>query len=465
MNIVLLSTLLLVEIIFVIYTLCKKSESSIWLRNRVICNGAELLVAIVFLVFPDIDFSAKFKGLYIILFSKLIVSVIIYFIKRNKATGNIKISRVVRSTIRTSLMIILGLSLSFIIKDYKCTPPSGSYEVKQTSAILIDNNRLESFEDDGSYREIPIHFFYPETTSNEKFPLVIFSHGAFGYYQSNMSTYNELASNGYVVIALDHPYHSFFTTDTNGKTITVNPEFINSVMAVNSGKYTESEIFEMSKSWMNIRVNDISYVIDSIKNASSDGINQNWFLFDQEENINCVLNIINTDKIGVMGHSLGGAASVEIGRLRNDVSAVIDLDGTMLGEYVSVTECEPYEFEGRTYTEINNFNQAPYTTPILSIDNDEHHYSRLEADRIGMLYANNEVMKNAVEGFDTYVKNSGHMNFTDLPLIAPVLAKMFKIGSVDVQECLDITNNLVLNFMNCYLKDQGIFTIEDSYGD
>lgn len=34
---------------------------------------------------------------------------------------------------------------------------------------------------------------------------------------------------------------------------------------------------------------------------------------------------------GLMGHSLGGATAVSVGR-REDVTAVVDLDGTMLGE-------------------------------------------------------------------------------------------------------------------------------------
>ncbi|MBQ5851909.1 MAG: hypothetical protein IIW54_14020, partial [Lachnospiraceae bacterium] len=38
-----------------------------------------------------------------------------------------------------------------------------------------------------------------DETVTDDFPLVVFSHGAFGYYESNTSTYMELASNGYVV--------------------------------------------------------------------------------------------------------------------------------------------------------------------------------------------------------------------------------------------------------------------------
>lgn len=78
-----------------------------------------------------------------------------------------------------------------------------------------------------------------------------------------------------------------------------------------------------------------------------------------------------------MGHSLGGATAVSVGR-RDDISAVIDLDGTMLGEELSVTD------EG-----ILKVNEEPYGNPLLSIDNDEHHSRRLESKKKGEIYPNN----------------------------------------------------------------------------
>lgn len=44
--------------------------------------------------------------------------------------------------------------------------------------------------------------------------------------------------------------------------------------------------------------------------------------------------MVDEDKIGLMGHSMGGASSVQLGRERDDIDAVIDLEGTMAGEYV-----------------------------------------------------------------------------------------------------------------------------------
>ena len=47
---------------------------------------------------------------------------------------------------------------------------------------------------------------------------------------------------------------------------------------------------------------------------------------------------IDTGKIGVFGHSLGGATAVAAGRERSDISAVIDIEGTMLAEYTGLSE-------------------------------------------------------------------------------------------------------------------------------
>ena len=152
----------------------------------------------------------------------------------------------------------------------------------------------------------------------------------------------------------------------------------------------------------------------------------------------------------IMGHSLGGATAVTVGR-RSDISAVVDIDGTMLGEETGV--------EGGVVT----INEEPYETPLFAIANEEHHRQEMEAVQNSYAYANNIVMKNATCGYETYFKNAGHMNFTDLPLISPFLANILGTGSVDAGECIDTMNSLILRFYDCYLKNEGEFSVEESY--
>ena len=353
------------------------------------------------------------------------------------------------------LIFAVCMFRTFVIRDYKGRKTTGKYEIAQASAILIDEKRLETFEQDGSNREVPLHFYFPNNINDlreKSLPLVIFSHGAFGYYQSNTSTYMELASHGYVVVSLDHPYHSFFTKDTAGKTITVDPEFFKSAMSIGSSDALESEVYDITSKWMELRISDMNFVLDELIEAGKDNaLSDAWFFDEKDKNIlTSVLKATDFDKIGLMGHSMGGATAVTVGR-RADVSAVIDIDGTMLGEEKGVVDG------------VVIVNEEPYETPLLAIANEEHHQSEIEAAENSYAYANNVIMKNARCGYETYFKNAGHMNFTDLPLISPVIANMLGTGSVDPGKCIDTMNGIILRFYDCYLKNEGGFSVEESY--
>lgn len=373
---------------------------------------------------------------------------------KNKKKGR-KVLLIVLGCIAALILLAVILIPKLLFSDYEGLPTTGPYNVKMASAILVDENRLEAFETDGSHREVPVYFYYPEAegATDNSFPLVVFSHGAFGYYQSNTSTYMELASNGYVVISLDHPYHSFFTKDTSGKTIIVNPQFMQEVMYINELGTPEQEIIELSHGWLDIRTADMNFVLDSVKETkASDAaeLPDYWFVNEDtsEETINAILYMTDTEHIGLMGHSMGGAASVTVGRTREDIDAVIDLDGTMLGEQFGYVNGE-YDF----YDE-------EYPVPLLAVNNEEHYF---EGQSLTDWYVNSWVLANAKDAKYTYFKGSGHMNFTDLPLFSPALANMLGIGTVDPEECIVKMNRLVLDYYNCYLKNMGEAVVKEGY--
>ncbi|MBP3576675.1 MAG: hypothetical protein J6K15_01050 [Lachnospiraceae bacterium] len=366
-----------------------------------------------------------------------------------------KVLWIVLGSIAALILLAIVLIPKLLFSDYAGLPTTGPYKVQTASAILVDESRVEAFETDGSKREVPVYFYYPEVAEEEgekSFPLVIFSHGAFGYYQSNTSTYMELASNGYVVISLDHPYHSFFTKDTSGKTIIVNPQFMQEVMYINELGTPEQEIIELSHGWLDIRTADMNFVLDSVKAAKEQGaeLPACWFIKEESsaETIRAILSMTDTEHIGLMGHSMGGAASVTVGRTRDDIDAVIDLDGTMLGEQFSYSNGE-YDF----------YDEA-YPVPLLSVSNEAHYF---EGQDLADWYVNSWVLANAKDAKYTYFKGSGHMNFTDLPLFSPALAKMLGIGTIDPEECVITMNQLVLDYYNCYLKDMGEVVVQEGY--
>ena len=108
-------------------------------------------------------------------------------------------------------------------------------------------------------------------------------------------------------------------------------------------------------------------------------------------------------------------------------------------------------------------NEEPYHTPLLNFQNQEHHDEAVEAERIGYAYSNNTIIKNADTAYSTYFANSGHMDFSDLPLFSPVLAKNLGTGNVDNVIMIDTLNGLVVRFFDCYLKGEGNFSVNEHY--
>ena len=452
MALLLLGLLTAAEIGFLIFESIRSSSKKTWSVRRLIVELAQAVLFALMLLLPGIDTSFRFTGLIILLLIRLVFAGISVLINKNKTMAK-KLSGKIASLILSILLIAGAMVPSFVFTDYEGLPVHGPYEVKQSNAILVDKNRIEEFESDGSYREVPVYFIYPENASEgEKFPLIVFSHGAFGYWQSNASTYLELASRGYVVVSLDHPYHSFFTKDTSGKTITVDPGFMNSVMNAN-GDMTEEKIYEESAKWMKLRVGDMNFVLDELKKGTDENnLETYWFENDSKKTDSLeALSLIDTSRIGVMGHSMGGATAVEIGKERDDIGAVIDLDGTMLGSIIGAED-------GKYIIE-----DVEYHVPLFELKNAESHYEMIKLEKEGFPYPNFTIRDNADVIYCTYFEGSLHMDYTDLPLFSPFLGKLLGSGNVDNAFMMDQVNSLAVSFFDCYLKGEGQFSVNESY--
>lgn len=416
MGFILLIVLAAVEIFFAVFNIVTKNNHS---KEKNIVRICEFVLLVILLITGVLERGFRYTMIVAVLGIYTLFSVIKLLKKKEK---QYKLSGNILAAVGNTLLFGFSLTLAILCPQFEQITPSGEYTVAEKKYVMTDESRIEEFSDTGEYRSVTVDVFYPENTL-EKYPLIVFSHGAFGFYGSNYSTFRELASNGYIVASINHPYHAFFDTDAYGTLITADTGFINQVMVMQNTENDEEE-FKNSHEWLKLRTDDMNFVIDTIIDRTEEGSDE-------------IFKMIDTDKIGVIGHSLGGAAAAAVGRERNDITAVIDIDGTLLGEELAYKNGETI------------INQEPYPIPMLDIFGEDH-YTR--ALKLNGNYANFIITENSDSVTDVMIKNSGHLNFTDLPLFSPILAKQLGVGTVDSRYCITTTNTLIREFFDCHLK-------------
>lgn len=336
------------------------------------------------------------------------------------------------------LLYFFALLPAIFFPQYNEPPITGTYSVATSTYTWTDESRIDTYSNTGAKRFVTVKFWYPKESGT--YPLVIFSHGSMGMIESNASTCMELASNGYIAVSIGHPYQSIMVEDTDGNTTYLSPEFGRQVMTDNGFDTREHNqaYYDMSAEWMDIRTGDMNFVLDTILAKHQLGENEP-FAF------------INPDKIGLFGHSLGGATAVAVGRQRTDIDAVINLEATMLSEYTG------FDYDTNCYS----FCDEPYPVPLLDVNSAAVYEKACSITRQD--YVNFHVGRLAPKFHSVIFHDAGHLNFTDLPLVSPPLAQMFGTGTVDAGECIRNMNEMILNYFDYYLKDMSEWKVKEEY--
>ena len=422
-----------VQIGVLVCQLATKNRQS---KVKHIMRIAAFAIFSLFLVTGAYWWGFRWIALFILL-AILAISSAIYFIKQPRAEKEYKCLTAVFSCISGCVLLTICILPGILFPQFNPVTSMGPYAVDTTSVTFVDTSRVDPFSKTCENRKLTVQFWYPavEEGSNT-FPLAVFSHGSFGYRGSNLSTFKNLASNGYVVCSIDHSYHAFFAQHNDGSTTLVNMDFLNNAINITNGDYDEKTTYNKTHEWLDLRTGDMNFVLNKILNNANREIPE------------FVCTLINPEKVGLFGHSLGGAAAAQLGRECPDVDAVIVIDGTMIGEEIA--------FENGHAI----LNTEAYPVPLLNLYNDSHYR---DAKLLGTTYNNLSASAHAKEAYDVVIRGSGHLNFTDLPLFSPALARMLGTGEVDSRYCIKTMNQIVLDFFNHTLKDEKGLHLQTEY--
>ena len=129
---------------------------------------------------------------------------------------------------------------------------------------------------------------------------------------------------------------------------------------------------------------------------------------------------------------------------------MVNLDGTLIGDELSET----------------TNSDVPFPVPMLSIYSEYHYNKALEYEKTGSEYVNFHTERISDNITSTHFKNSGHLNFTDLPLFSPLLGNALGTmgtGNIDSLYCITTMNRLTADFFDGTLKSAEIPVIEKEY--
>ncbi len=263
-----------------------------------------------------------------------------------------------RKTLWGVTLFLVGLSflLTWIFPLYRVPEPTGMHEVGTLSFTVLDEQRAELYgANPGSPRRFMIQVWYPaETTEgferslwvdggvpvvqslardwnlpsfvlnhlrhvkahayveapilegNSTHPVVIISHGWSGSRNLHTDFAEQLASNGYIVISIDHTYGSVATVFSDNDIAVIDRR------ALPLRSQTD-QFLTYANTLVNTYAGDISSTIDYLS------------VLNQESH-SMFKGRLNLERIGVVGHSTGGGAAVKAATEDARITSVIGMD-------------------------------------------------------------------------------------------------------------------------------------------
>ena len=389
------------------------------------------------------------------------------------------------------MVIATSLFLTSLFPMVELPVPTGVYKVGTSSYTLVDESRQEAYTNSANvHRELFIEVWYPASKSTPKnelppvktlwnelyhgkldrisffmrylkgvdthsylnlpidltngpYPLIIYNHGLQMFTAQNTLLMEHLASHGYVVVSIAHPYESLRVNLP--KAGTVIPPFLASRQNFQEAMRWVAEASQpinqtrATIEQIDNREERAEIMLNAIAQSNVNDIVALWaddtrlvldHLLASPDSELFFSKAIDSRRIGIMGMSVGGATATEVCKTDRRCVVGINVDGLQYG----------------------HTNSLPLTVPFLMMTSEDG----AGLNEFLMLQSKNDY-------FEFHIKSSRHGNFTDFNYVWPFMKMTGQLGTIPKERMNDILNNVVLNFFNHYLKDEPFsdFTSEE----
>jgi predicted dienelactone hydrolase len=240
-----------------------------------------------------------------------------------------------------------------------------------------------------------------------RYPVLLFSHGRGGYRQHNTAQVEELVSHGYVVATIDHPHAAAGVAFPDGRVVDMDPRmldrpFIDGVIPF----LAQDAVFTLDR-------------LAALDRADPDG---------------ALTGRIDVENAGMFGVSLGGAVAGETCHRDARLRACLPIDVFLPADVVADGLRQPVMWITRDAATMQREGWS-------QSDVDETHTTmRAVFDRL------------PGAGYLVLVPGMFHTDFSDFPLVSPLLQEAGLSGTVDARRAVAIVDAYSLAFFDEHLK-------------
>lgn len=373
--------------------------------------------------------------------------------------------RAALASIGALLLVIAVLIPLYVMPKVDLPQPTGPHMVGTAIYSWVDEQRLETYTPaEGDYREVAVRIWYPAepeavtqrapyayereqldrlaedqpiyiqallaairqaeahsylqapvSRADSHYPVLVLSPG-FG--MSNFmyaGLTEELASYGYIVAAVEHPYYAEIPTMfTDGR-------IAEGIVNVDI-EALEWDMGEHVQLW----AEDVRFVLDRLE------------ALNMHDPLSILTGKLDISRIGMLGHSFGGAAAAQVMNQDERVLAGVNMDGYPYGERLEHGLSHPFLF--MLTSDTDNFGSLKLSEKEWREYGSRAVYEQQAED---FTQRKNGILKNG--GTEWVVQGADHMSFSDMGLYSPLL------GSYDRNLQKEI-NKKLLQFFDAYVR-------------
>jgi hypothetical protein len=271
--------------------------------------------------------------------------------------------------------------------------------LSSVAEALVDSGEVKSWEVFGlHFIRSKIHFDAAPIKAESPFPVVILSPGNGTNIEFYASLAGEIASHGYIVVGLNHPYDVAAVQLSDGRVAPYDKEQWSLEPNVHQTYITER---------IKVRTADVVFALGKLEAMNSNGT---------------FAGLLDLDSVAAAGHSLGGITASEACKADSRFNACLNFDGLQRGGPFSIQETA-----------------IPPQRPFMFLTKE----SQLHPKVI-------EQFESMPESYWVVVHGASHQSFTDGPLLQPSLMP----GPNQEDQFMNLIQKYTLAFLDQTLKGQ-----------